>query len=112
MTNPAIESAAPVAAPAKREAFEYRLQVKGVFLRNRKVKSQGWTIGTSETKLDAATIATKAAEGLAKCGLKAGGQYAVIETPVTIEEHTFEGKTFRSTSFMCFSGVRVLAGAV
>lgn len=96
----------------KKQVFEYRLHVKGVFGRNRKVKMQSFPILDSDVALRGIDISAPAVQVLGEVKPKPGCQYKVIETPVTVEKSTYDGRTVTSRSFMMFSGIAIDQGVV
>jgi len=96
----------------KKQVFEYRLHVKGVFGRNRKAKVQSFPILDSDVSIRGIDISGPAVKVLGEVKPKPGCQYKVIETPVTIEKSTYDGRTVTSRSFMMFSGIVIDQGTV
>lgn len=89
---------------------EYRLQLRGLFGRNRKVKGLGIAlrdVPVEVEKLSDSELHLLVTEALVAAKVKPGCQWKVMATPVTI---TRNGGPFVSRSFMMFSGECVLSG--
>lgn len=92
--------------------IEYRLYVKGLFGRNRKVK--GDSLALVDVPVEAPAISDSmlnslVADKLASIKAKPGLAWKVLATDVTI---TRNGGPFVSRSFMMFTGKTVASGSV
>jgi len=95
---------------SKREALNYRVAVKGVWGRNRKVKYETWKLegytGLAEKAPLEAVLAAARAK-LAELKVKSGSYVAVLEDPVTFETCESGGKLWVSELYVLFSSVKL-----
>lgn len=96
----------------KKNVFEYRLHLNGIFGRNRKAKFDTFPICDSDVKLSGLDLSEKAVKVLASTKAKSGCKYRVVETPVTIEENVLGDNHYTTRLTECFSGVTVDQGVV
>jgi hypothetical protein len=77
------------------QILEYRLQVNGIFGRNRKPKFETFLILETDASepMDMEKLKALAGEKIAEIKVKSG-RVCVTKTPVTIEQH--DGHTFKS----------------